>query len=77
MVEPGEGLFGVFGRGAVFHGDEFFSDAHSIVLDSSDFDPCQLRRDVACYVFRTSQADVASYVSQTTGLGTVYAIGWR
>jgi hypothetical protein len=43
MVEPGEGLFGVLGRGAVFHGHEFFSDAHSIALDSSDFKTDQVR----------------------------------
>ena len=28
MIQPGQASFGIFGRRAVFHGDEFFSDAH-------------------------------------------------
>ena len=32
MVEPAEGFFWILGRGAVLHGHEFFSNAHSIVL---------------------------------------------
>ena len=28
MIEPGDGFAGIFGGGAVVHGDEFFYDAH-------------------------------------------------
>ena len=34
-VKPGEGLFRVFRRGSVFHGDELFRDAHLSFMDSS------------------------------------------
>src|SRR5690348_12667276 len=34
MVEPGERFAGIFGGRAVVHGDEFFDDAHSVLLDS-------------------------------------------
>jgi hypothetical protein len=33
-IEPGESFAGIFGRGAVVHGDEFLDDAHSVVPDS-------------------------------------------
>jgi hypothetical protein len=32
FVEPSQGFAGIFGSGAVVHGDEFFYDAHGCEL---------------------------------------------
>ena len=32
-IEPGESFAGIFRGGAVVHGDEFFYDAHAVVLE--------------------------------------------
>jgi hypothetical protein len=35
VVEPGERFFRIFRRGAVFHSNELFSDAHFMFMYSS------------------------------------------
>jgi hypothetical protein len=39
VIEPGQSFFRILGRGTVFHGDEFFRDAHvplSPILSKGD-----------------------------------------
>ena len=49
LIEPGKSFFRVFRRGAVFHGDEFFSNAHigscaSNTIQNSNTNLSQKRR---------------------------------